>query len=195
MHIHCHCPTKFRTNFQVPQFSPNWIFTVVTGRCPFIQIIARKQHFVLAQEWDYSSSAECRLVWQELLALFNNIWQCVARTAICSELHRWHPGPLSKWRWAQTPPSWSLPATEDCWPDLAWQEMPYWHVPSDLSSPCVLWFRNGPRPTENQGGSRLASPPKHNSCLTILDLASYHRRHFSEIAALLHALTQKEVPF
>ena len=38
---------------------------------PVIQIIARKQHFVLAQEWDYFSSAECLLVWQELLALFN----------------------------------------------------------------------------------------------------------------------------
>ena len=43
MHIHCHCPTKFRTDFQVPQFSLNWIFTVVTGRCPFIQIIVRKR--------------------------------------------------------------------------------------------------------------------------------------------------------
>ena len=47
---------------------------------------------------------------------------CVVRTAICSEVYRWHPGSLSKWRWTQTPSSWSFPMTEDCSPDLAWQK-------------------------------------------------------------------------
>ena len=35
------------------------------------QMPVHPDHHVLDQEWDYSSSAECLLVWQELLALFN----------------------------------------------------------------------------------------------------------------------------